>query len=192
MRPRIVRALPVFLVVLALPCFLFGQKRLSSGSQQTLTHKVSTSPATSHVVRGAVVLPANTTDSWTGSGDGTSWNNASNWSAGVPNSSTVDVTIGTTTAAVNDNINASVGKLTLSHAGDSLTIGNNLTLSVFGSSINNAGTITLGSTGNGTFLAIDAAIVTLSGGGNVVLGTSVQFLGASTAGNAAIVRFLIS
>jgi hypothetical protein len=47
-------------------------------------------------------LPPNASDSWTGAGDGTSWNNASNWNNGVPNSSTVDVTIGTATAAVNE------------------------------------------------------------------------------------------
>src|SRR6267154_21519 len=169
MRPRIVRALPVFLVVLALPCFLFGQKRLSSGSQQTLTHKVSTSPATSHVVRGAVVLPANTTDSWTGAGDGSSWNNAGNWSAGVPNSSTVDVTIGTTTANVLDNlVNAQVANLTLSHAGDSLTINNGIALDVFGPSISNAGTITVGSAGFGTDLVLESN-VTLSGSGTLTL-----------------------
>jgi len=147
-------------------------RRKLHNHQLVLSHPPMAATASVRIAAQNKAAPPNTADSWTGLGDGTSWNNASNWNAGVPNSSTVDVTIGTTTAAVNDNINASVGNLTLSHAGDSLTIGNNLTLSVFGSSINNAGSITLGSTGNGTFLAIDAATVTLSGGGNVVLGTS--------------------
>src|SRR5260370_10816185 len=176
----IVKWTSVLAVVLALFSFAnlaFAQTRGVSrpklhNHQLVLSHPPMAATASMRVAAKNKAAPPNTSDSWTGLGDGTSWNNASNWSAGVPNSSTVDVTIGTTTAAVNDNINASVGNLTLSHAGDSLTVGNNLTLSVFGNSINNAGTITLGSTGNGTFLAIDAATVKLSGGGNVVLGTS--------------------
>src|SRR5579863_2763731 len=49
--------------------------------------------APSTAKNGLKVRPQDSSDSWTGGGDGTSWNNASNWSAGVPNGSTVDVTI---------------------------------------------------------------------------------------------------
>src|SRR5712671_6677239 len=128
MRATIFRAVPsVLLVFLSAQCFSFAQGRLLSGSRhvgQTLTHKSGAKAAPAHVVQSAVQPPPNTADSWTGGGDGLSWNNAGNWNNGVPNSSTVDVTIGTTTASVNDNLTASVGNLTLSHAGDNLTVAN--------------------------------------------------------------------
>src|SRR5260370_6117351 len=139
------RVLAVLLTLFSFANLLFAEPQGVArpklhNHQRVLSHPPRAATASARINKAA---PPNTSDSWTGLGDGTSWNNASNWSAGVPNSSTVDVTIGTTTAAVNDNINASVGKLTLSHAGDSLTIGNDQALSVFGSMINNAGTITL-------------------------------------------------
>ena len=65
--------------------------------------------------------PATTTETWTGAGGDNNWGTASNWSPnGVPNGSTVLVTIGTTTANVNLNINATVDTLTLSNSGDTL------------------------------------------------------------------------
>src|SRR5712671_2750196 len=173
MRATIFRAVPsVLLVFLSAQCFSFAQGRLPSGSRhvgKTLTHKSGAKPTPAHVVQSAVQPPPNTTDSWTGLGDGTSWSNASNWNSGVPNSSTVDVTIGTTTATVNENlVNAKVANLTLSHAGDSLTINNGIALDVFGPSISNAGTITVGSAGFGTDLVLEGN-VTLSGSGTLTL-----------------------
>src|SRR5260370_3252648 len=140
--------LAVLLALFSLANLLFAQTRGVSrpklrNYQLVLNHPPMAATASARIAARNKPAPPNTSDSWTGLGDGTSWNNASNWSAGVPNSSTVDVTIGTTTPSANDNISASLGKLTLSHAGDSLTIGNDQALSVFGSMINNAGTITL-------------------------------------------------
>src|ERR1700704_4382265 len=164
MRPTYARAIvkwmsvpSVLLALLAFEGFSFAQARLvSSRSVSSRKHvtgqsllrkrRIDLAPAHSAGIR--PIPPPNTSDSWTGSGDGTSWNNAANWNNGVPNSNTVDVTIGTTTASVNDNLTASVGNLALSHSGDNLTIANGIALSVFGSAINNAGTITLGSSNN--------------------------------------------
>src|SRR5260370_6386708 len=140
--------LAVLLTLCSVANLLFAQTHGVSrpklhNHQLVLSHSPMAATASARIAAKNQAAPPNTSDSWTGLGDGSSWNNASNWSAGVPNSSTVDVTIGTTTAAVDDNINPSVGKLALSHAGDRLTIGNDQALSVFGSMINNAGTITL-------------------------------------------------
>jgi hypothetical protein len=191
MRPALPRAIArwmsvpfVFLALLAFEGFSSAQVRLVSSRDHvrrgTLLseRKVNLVPVRAGI---SSVRPPNTSDSWTGSGDGTSWNNAANWNSGVPNSSTVDVTIGTTTASVNDNLTASVGNLTLSHAGDGLTISNGIILSVFGSAINNAGTITLGSVGSFTELALQGN-VTLSGGGTVTLSNNIQnyILGAAS------------
>ena len=142
MRATIFRAVPsVLLVFLSAQCFSFAQGRLLSGSRhvgKTLTHKSGAKATPAHVVQSAVQPPPNTTDSWTGLGDGTSWSNASNWNSGVPNSSTTDVIIGTTTANVADNlVNAQIANLTLSHAGDSLTINNGIALDVFGPPLSN-------------------------------------------------------
>jgi fibronectin-binding autotransporter adhesin len=167
MRPTIFRAvLSVLLVFLAPQCPSIAQSQPPSRK----SHKSGTRPASAHSVLSPLQAPPpNTTDSWTGAGDGTSWNNAGNWNSGIPNSSTVDVTIGTTTATVNDNIGASVGNLTLSHSGDALTIADGITLNVFGGTISNAGTITLNSTNAfGTALELSAN-TTLSGGGTITM-----------------------
>src|ERR1700730_15769846 len=122
MRPtsaRVASWMSVFPILVALFAFVnltFAQSR-SNAKRQLSRHPLSSAAA----LTASAAKPPNTSDSWTGSGDGTSWNNAANWNAGVPNGSTVDVTIGTTTANVNDNLSASVGNLTLSHAGDGLT-----------------------------------------------------------------------
>jgi len=166
----------VFCILVALFAFTnltFAQSR-SNAKRQLSERPLSsaaalTAAAPAHLATSTVKLPPNTSDSWTGGGDGTSWNNASNWNSGVPNSSTVDVIIGTTTATVNDNlVNAQIANLTLSHAGDGLTINNGIALQVFGPSISNAGTITLGSAGFGTELVLEGN-VTLSGSGTVTL-----------------------
>src|ERR1700688_57772 len=160
----------VLLVLFGLEGFSFAQARLSRSdvrARSLVRKRAGATPARTAGVR--AIQPPNTTDSWTGGGDGTSWNNASNWNNGIPNSSTVDVTIGTATASVNDNLsNAQIGNLTLSHAADGLTIANGIVLNVFGSGINNAGTTTRGSTGIFTELVLQGN-VTISGAGTVTM-----------------------
>jgi hypothetical protein len=177
----------ILLVLLAIPGSSLAQTRLVSSrnpdsSQTLLRHRRGVlAPAQASGI--SPVLPPNTSDSWTGGGDGTSWNSASNWNNGIPNSSTVDVTIGTPTAAVNDNLNnAQIANLTLSNAGDGLTLGNGIVLNVFGPSISNAGTMTLGSTGSFTELVLQGN-TTLSGGGTLTLSNNIQnyIFGAATA-----------
>src|SRR5690348_13488778 len=98
----------VLLVLLAVDGSSSAQARLvSSRDASSRNHRAALSPLSKRTVnlapaRAAAVTPTqpNTSDSWTGGGDGTSWNNAANWNNGIPNSSTVDVTIGTTTASV--------------------------------------------------------------------------------------------
>jgi hypothetical protein len=85
------------------------------------------------------------------------------------------VTIGTTTAAVNLNINTAVGSLTLSNSGDSLAILNNMSLTADGNITNN-GSINLGSGGNLTELIIGASNVTLGGTGTLTMGNNLNNL----------------
>ena len=174
MHPVSSRFVAVWIGVVSLAAAFSGLDSLASGqvvagSKVRLSQKAAVSRS---AVAGASaqprVAPPDTTDTWTGAGDGTSWNQATNWSSGEPNGSTVDVVIGTTTASVNENANVAVGSLTLSNAGDSLSIANNDTLFVY-ENISNAGTITLSSSGSATNLELGASL-TLSGGGTLVLG----------------------
>jgi fibronectin-binding autotransporter adhesin len=172
----------VLVALFAFPNLIFAQNR-SNAKRQLPERPLLSTPALTAVapvhLAARAVNPPNTSDSWTGSGDGTHWSNAGNWSAGVPNSSTVDVTIGTTTASVIGDISAQLGNLTLSHAADSLTLNNGTILTIFGSSINNAGTITLGGINFGTGLTLQGNL-TLSGGGTVMLSNSTQnFIGGA-------------
>ena len=184
MRPASLRTVVQWMcvpsLILAISAFAgssLAQSRSSSRNRHpaghSLLHEQTVTPTPARATAKTAVAPPNTTDSWTGGGDGTSWNNASNWNNGIPNSTTVDVTIGTATAAVNDNLTASVGNLTLSNAGDALTIQNGIALTVAGSNINNAGTITLGSSGNLTELVVGLSTggtnTTLSGTGTLTL-----------------------
>jgi hypothetical protein len=175
---RSVRGISVFSVALVF-VFVFAGLAFTQAeimAKRKLLHRVPasnnvlTSLTHSRAQRWRQAPPPNTSDSWTGGGDGTSWSDASNWSAGVPNSGTIDVTIGTTTANVNLNQVATIGNLTLSHSGDTLTVQNGQQLIFDGSSISNAGTITLASSGSGTVLSLGGSL-TLSGGGTVVLGS---------------------
>ena len=124
--------------------------------------------------------PALTADSWTGTAGDNNWNTSTNWSAGVPTSGSA-VTIGTTTAAVNMNEATGIfGSLTLSNAGDSLTVDNNDVLQAFGNITNN-GKMTLASIGNNTELVLEGN-VTLSGTGTLTLsGNNANYIfGASS------------
>ncbi len=109
-----------------------------------------------------------TTDNWIGGASG-NWSNSSNWSNGVPNSSSVNVCINdgsSTPSQVTLDINASVGTLYID-SGSSLTISNNEQLLAFGN-ISNAGEIFVSAAGNNTFLTLGAG-VSLTGGGSVIL-----------------------
>ena len=83
----------------------------------------------------------------------------------------MNVTIGTTTATVALNINATVDGLTLSHSGDTLNFNNNNSLTVDGNITNN-GSITLNSAGNYTSLTVGSAGLTLSGTGSLTMGNN--------------------
>ncbi len=109
-----------------------------------------------------------TTDNWIGGASG-NWSNSSNWSNGVPNSSSVNVCINdgnSTPSQITLDITASVGALYID-SGSSLTISNNNTLFTYGN-ISNAGQIFVGAAGNNTFLTMGAG-VSLTGGGSVTL-----------------------
>src|SRR5580704_8243093 len=112
------------------------------------------------------IPPPVTTDTWKGGASG-DWSVAGNWNNGAITSGE-DILINTTTAATSDDSNFNIGTLTLSNAGDSVTILNNVILSVAGNITNN-GTITIDSGGNNTFLTLPGSI-TLSGTGTLVLG----------------------
>src|SRR5258708_39219492 len=118
MRPTSARVavwISVFCILVALFAFAnltFAQSRSNAKRQLSERPLSSTAALTAappvHLAT-STVKPPNTSDSWTGGGDGTSWNNAANWSAGIPNGSTENGTIGTTTASVNDNRTPSEG-----------------------------------------------------------------------------------
>jgi hypothetical protein len=112
-----------------------------------------------------------TTDTWIGGSTG-NWSTASNWNNGAITSGE-NIVIGTTTAATTADQSFTIGTLTLSKSGDSVTVANGEALYV-GGNISNAGTITLDSTANYTDLVLDAN-VTLSGSGTLVLGSATPY-----------------
>jgi len=100
------------------------------------------------------------------------WSNASNWSNGVPNSTTSAVIDNGTAAVTLDIGGAQVNNLTVD-SDDSLSFSNGASLGVNGTSIYNAGKITLNSTGSNTDLVLAGGIThTLSGGGTLTLGNN--------------------
>lgn len=114
-------------------------------------------------------------DNWTGAVN-TQWNNAGNWSAGIPNSpsTSVSITDPTNNSVLISGIIPTIGgqsALTLG-ASDSLSIGNNVGLTIAtGSTINNAGTILLNSTGSFTDILLSGSnsTVTFTGGGSITM-----------------------
>ncbi len=125
------------------------------------------------ITLGLVSLPAHGQcgTTWTGPASGGLWNQAADWSAGVPTTST-NVCIDNGNAqksAVTLNIaGAEAANLTID-GGDSLSFNNGVSLTINGSTLSNAGSLSLGSSGNVTELIIAAPNVTLSGGGTVTL-----------------------
>ena len=188
MRPSSRLVVTVWIVTLCLPSFLFSWAGLASAQdaakpRRKLSQKslLSQAPVASAATKSKAVAPPLTADSWTGTAGDNNWGTAGNWNNGVPTSADA-VTIGTTTATVNVNIGgAQFGTLTLSNAGDTLTIVNGDSLDAFGNITNN-GSITLGGTSFGTLLVLEGN-VTLSGGGSVTLGNSTANVleGAATA-----------
>jgi fibronectin-binding autotransporter adhesin len=175
MRPASSRVF-LWMSVLSLLAALFAVESLAFGqstspSRRKLSREAppqQSAAALSPTPKG--VRPLVTTETWTGGGGSgnTNWSDASNWNNGAITSGE-DILINLTTAATNEDDNASIGTLTLSNAGDSVTLANGTSLTVSGN-ISNNGTITINSAGSGTVLDIGAALM-LSGNGSVVLGT---------------------
>ena len=112
---------------------------------------------------------------WAG-GSG-NWNHPANWMDGiVPNNGadTYSVYIDDGSAVVSDvvlNMNAAIAGLTID-VDDSLTVDNAFTLRINAGTLVNAGTISLNSTGNNTYLRPLDGPITLSGGGTLLLSNS--------------------
>jgi fibronectin-binding autotransporter adhesin len=191
MRPASSRVVTLWISVLCLLAALFslnglalaqasaGSKR--KASQQTLpSPKPVASTAATRPVTSKTAPPPVTTDTWTGSGGNSNWSTTGNWNNGSPSGD--NILINLTTAATNVDTSFSIGTLTLSNAGDSVNINNNVLLTV-GGNIANSGNINLGSTNNATELIVGAASVTLSGTGTLTTtNNSANFIvGAATA-----------
>jgi fibronectin-binding autotransporter adhesin len=118
----------------------------------------------------AAILPLVISNDTFTNGAGTGlWNNASNWSSGLPSSSNnVLITGAGSAAAVTQNVAATINNLTLNSA-NSWTLSNAETLTIDGNAISNAGKMLLNSTGNATELIIGSPSVTLSGGGTLTM-----------------------
>src|SRR5258707_5855477 len=138
--------LPVLLALLVFESLVFGQSSTTSKrnlSQQSLLREEQVTGGFVPV-RG---LPPATTDTWTGGGGAnTNWSDASNWNNGAITSGE-NILINLTSAATAEDNSPTIGTLTLSNAGDSVTVLNNTTLTVDGN-ISNAGIINLASGGN--------------------------------------------
>jgi hypothetical protein len=169
MRPASSRVVTPWISVLCLLATLLtldgpALAQAATGSK----HKLSPQSLSQTPVATPEIPPPVTTDTWKGGASG-DWSVAGNWNNGAITSGE-DILINTTTAATSDDSNFNIGTLTLSNAGDSVTILNNVILSVAGNITNN-GTITIDSGGNNTFLTLPGSI-TLSGTGTLVLGQS--------------------
>jgi hypothetical protein len=177
MRPASSRVVTLWITVLCLFAAL-PFNNLATAQAAGSKHKLSRKPLLSgHPVSGTAVVrrtPRNgplsaTTDTWTGGGgSNTDWSDASNWNNGAITTGE-NILIGTTTAAttIGTSETFNIGTLTLSNAGDSVTLANNATLQASGN-ISNAGTITANAGGNVTGLYLDNSL-TLSGSGSIVL-----------------------
>ncbi|HUI42392.1 MAG TPA: hypothetical protein VL523_10530, partial [Terriglobia bacterium] len=122
--------------------------------------------------------PPSSPDVWTG-GTG-NWSVSSNWSAGLPTSSS-DVQITNSGSQVTEDVTSTINTLSLS-SGNTWALNNGLSLTIDGNSISNSGGMTLNSSGNFTILEL-AANATLSGGGTVTMSNNAQnyIEGAATA-----------
>jgi len=126
----------------------FAQTEL--GSKRKPSHEVlQVQPAATTMARPTknTAPPPGTTDTWTGAGGTSNWSNASNWNNGALGTGE-NVLVNLTNAATVDDFNASIGNLTLSNAGDSVTL-TGATLTVDGTITNN-GSINLAATADGS------------------------------------------
>jgi hypothetical protein len=173
MRPASSRVLTLWITVVCLLATFLSLEGLAS-AQAGVKHKLSkkallSQRPTAGAVKGAVT-PKVTTDTWTGGGgsSNTDWSDASNWNNGAITSGE-NIAIGLTTAAttISNNEDFTIGTLTLSNTGDSVTIQNNSQVAV-GGNISNAGTITINAGGNTTGLNLSNSL-TLSGNGTIDL-----------------------
>lgn len=153
--------LSILVVVFTLANFAAAQ----AGS--TSKHKQHTSHQAPLPVAAQSSLPPATTDTWNGGGgSNTNWSDASNWNNGAITSGE-NIAISTTTASTVVDQAFSIGTLTLSNAGDSASLNNNVLLTL-GGNVSNAGTITFNGNGNNTGFYLGGS-VTLSGSGTVVM-----------------------
>jgi hypothetical protein len=123
------------------------------------------------------------TDTFTNGAATGLWNNASNWSAGLPtNTSNVFITGSGGAASVAQNVAATINNMTLNSA-NSWTLDNGEALTIDGSSISNAGKMVMSSTGSVTELIIGSPSVTLSGGGTLTMSNNANnyIFGSATA-----------
>jgi fibronectin-binding autotransporter adhesin len=178
-------------LTLALAVFSFANLSFAQPAKHKLSQAVKKNGAP----------PPVTTDTWTGGGgsSNTDWSDASNWNNGAITSGE-DILINLTTAATTDDQSFTINTLTLSHAGDSVALNNNVQTTVDGN-ISNAGTITFNASGNTTGLYLGNSL-TLSGSGTIdltstngsytgylygasgsMLTTSSNIVGAGTVGN---------
>src|ERR1700674_133807 len=181
MRPESSRLVTLWITVLCLLATVLSLSgvapaQAAAGSKRKLSQR---SVLSQHPVAGIAVArraapntpPPVTTDTWQGGASG-NWNTPTNWNNGAITSGE-NILINLTTAATNVDASFSIGTLTLSNAGDSATINNNVDLTV-GGNITNNGTITLNSGGNVTELVVGAAGVTLSGTGTLNMSNNSQ------------------
>jgi hypothetical protein len=188
MHPASSRVVTLWITALCLLAALFSLDGLASaqaaaGSKRKLSQQSLLSPhpvASMAAARRATpnAPPPVTTDTWQGGASG-NWSLASNWNNGAITSGE-NILINLTTAATNVDQNFSIGTLTLSNAGDSATINNNVVLTV-GGNITNNGAITLNSVGNATELIVGASGIMLNGTGTLNMSNNSQnFIFGST------------
>jgi PEP-CTERM motif len=123
-------------------------------------------------VASAATCTLTSPDTWMHGANGT-WNVGSNWSSGVPNSSSTNTCITDGSSTVTLDVNVSVASLQLA-SGNALDFNPNTQLSVYGAQILNAGQININGGGNSnSYLYLSGgATTTLSGGGTVTLNTT--------------------
>jgi hypothetical protein len=190
MRPASCRVAILRITVLCLFATLPGfngpaSAQATAGSKHKLSEQALVNPHPLALVSSARKAKPNapppvTTDTWTGSGGNSNWSTVGNWSSGSPTGD--NVLINLTTAATNVDQNFTIGTLTLSNAGDSANINNNVQLTV-GGNITNNGTLSLGSSNNTTELIVGASAITLSGTGTLSMSNNGNnfIIGSTTA-----------
>ena len=160
----------ILLVVFALANLAFAQTAKHKNPQPALQAQNVSAVKTGPAKRSSAPPPA-TTNTWTGGGGSTNtnWSDAANWNNGAI-SSGENILINLATANTVDDQGFTIGTLTLSNAGDSVSLNNNVQTTVTGN-ISNAGTITFNANGNTTGLFLNNSL-TLSGAGTIDLTTS--------------------